>query len=230
MHPRRDRSLSALTPLADPVRRALYHVVADAGSPVDRDTAAEAAGISRPLAAFHLDKLVAAGLLEAEYRRRGERTGPGAGRPAKFYRRSTGLEVEVSLPPRRYDRVGEILARAIEALQGGDRAVRDQASATGRALASGVRPATVDQVVELLADQGYEPWIGDDGAVRLRNCPYHVLAEHHRDVVCGMNLALLDGVVAGVPERTAVLAPEPGSCCVVLEPTGSAAADEGGVA
>src|SRR5918911_20308 len=53
----------------------------------------------RDLAAFHLDKLVEAGLLEASFRRLGERRGPGAGRPAKLYRRGAG-EVAASLPPR----------------------------------------------------------------------------------------------------------------------------------
>src|SRR6476661_2344927 len=91
-------AIAAAAVLAEPVRRALYEHVADRDAPVDRDEAAAATGIGRPLAAFHLDRLVAAGLLEVEYRRRSGRTGPGAGRPAKFYRRTRGLNVDLSLP------------------------------------------------------------------------------------------------------------------------------------
>jgi predicted ArsR family transcriptional regulator len=76
-----DRDLAAIGLLKDPVRRALYGHVVAAGGEVSRDQAAEAAGVARSLAAFHLDKLVEAGLLEATFRRlgnrRGRRTGPG---------------------------------------------------------------------------------------------------------------------------------------------------------
>ena len=92
----------------------LYSFVVAQPEPVDRDAAAAGAGIGRPLAAFHLDRLAAAGLLEVEYHRRSGRTGPGAGRPAKFYRRARGLETSVSLPPRHYDDLAEILAEGIE--------------------------------------------------------------------------------------------------------------------
>jgi len=98
-----DDALDRLAPLADPVRRTLYAFVVAQPEAVDRDAAAAGVGVGRPLAAFHLDRLAAAGLLEVEYHRRSGRTGPGAGRPAKFYRRARGLETSVSLPPRRYD-------------------------------------------------------------------------------------------------------------------------------
>ncbi|HEX2156941.1 MAG TPA: helix-turn-helix domain-containing protein, partial [Actinomycetes bacterium] len=96
-----DRDLAAIGLLQDPVRRALYGHVAAAGGEVSRNQAAEAVGVQRGLAAFHLDKLVEAGLLEASFRRLGERRGPGAGRPAKLYRRASG-EVAAILPPRTY--------------------------------------------------------------------------------------------------------------------------------
>src|SRR6185436_682791 len=109
-----DDALDRLAPLADPVRRSLYAFVVAQPEAVDRDTAAAGVGIGRPLAAFHLDRLAAAGLLEVEYHRRSGRSGPGAGRPAKFYRRQRGRETSVSLPPRRYDEVAEILAEGVE--------------------------------------------------------------------------------------------------------------------
>ena len=58
--------LEKLAPLADKVRRRLYEHVVAQGAPVDRDAAAGALGIGRPLAAFHLDRLAEAGLLDVE--------------------------------------------------------------------------------------------------------------------------------------------------------------------
>ncbi|MFC7642835.1 helix-turn-helix domain-containing protein [Streptosporangium lutulentum] len=69
-----------MTTLQDPVRRAVYDYVAAQGREVGRNEAAEAVGVQRTLAAFHLDKLVEAGLLEANFRRLTEKTGPGSGR------------------------------------------------------------------------------------------------------------------------------------------------------
>ena len=106
--------LTALTVLGEPSRRALYDHVAAAGSPVSREQAAQAVGMPVHSAKFHLDRLVDEGLLEVEFKRLSGRSGPGAGRPTKLYRRS-GRTVDVSLPPRRYDLAGAILAEAIDA-------------------------------------------------------------------------------------------------------------------
>lgn len=63
---------------------------------MSRAEAADAVGVARTLAAFHLGKLVDAGLLEVAHRRLTGRSGPGAGRPAKvggdrFCRAEIGL-------------------------------------------------------------------------------------------------------------------------------------------
>ena len=57
-----------------------------------------------------------------------------------------------------------------------------------------------------------------DGAIRLRNCPFHQLAAEHRDLVCGMNLALIEGLVAGLGanDLQPALDPQPEHCCVVI--------------
>src|ERR671928_2168041 len=94
-----DQQLTGLAGLGDPLRRALYRYVAERGVPVSREDAAAAVGISRPLAAYHLDKLIDDGLLEARYQRRSGRRGPGAGRPAKHYVRAD-RQLELSLPAR----------------------------------------------------------------------------------------------------------------------------------
>lgn len=220
--------LSALGALIEPLRRRVYEYVASLNAEVSRDGVASALGVARSVAAFHLDKLVDAGLLDVDYRRPPGRRGPGAGRPAKWYRRVAG-EVTVSVPERRYDLAAELLARAVEG--GGDveGVLADVAWRHGRAIASGLfsasnevpadaaRPALVGHVVELLARYGYEPRVSGS-VVTMANCPFHALAEEHRDLVCHMNHALLSGVVeeAGLSPACAQLDPEPGRCCVTI--------------
>ena len=221
--------LDRLAPLAEPVRRRLYDFVVEQGEPVDRDAAAAGVGIGRPLAAFHLDRLVAGGLLDVVFRRRSGRTGPGAGRPAKFYVRAPGEEVAVSLPPRSYDTAAEILAEGLErpGAEAARRAVLDAARERGHALtrdATGSSPA--EALLETLRREGYEPFLDADGVVRLRNCPFHVLAASHRELTCAMNYALLDGAAEAVGRAGYRAEPQPreGLCCVAFVPDSDAAA------
>ncbi|MFC7111507.1 helix-turn-helix transcriptional regulator [Nonomuraea rubra] len=198
--------LEALALLHDPVRRSLYDVVASRGGDVGRGEAAEAAGVSRTLAGHHLDKLVEAGLLESGFRQQ-ERKGPGSGRPAKVYRRARG-ERSVSLPPRDYVTLASVLAGVVEALGAEERA-EEVARGAGAAIAEGRRGEPVERV---LGERGYEPY-AEGGKVRLRNCPFHVLAEEQPLLVCSMNLALCQGLLEGLgddPGRAA-LDPRPGS-------------------
>jgi predicted ArsR family transcriptional regulator len=213
-----DDAIERLAPLADPVRRALYAYVAEQAEAVDRDAAATAVGIGRPLAAFHLDRLVAAGLLEAEYHRRSGRSGPGAGRPAKFYRRARGVETSVSLPPRHYDEVAGILAEGIEGAPAARAAALEAAARHGHALAATIGAHDRAGLIEGLAARGYEPIQGDAGVVRLRNCPFDRLATDHRALTCSLNLAMLDALAGDVPEAGLEAQPVPpqGSCCVAL--------------
>ncbi len=216
-------SLDRLAVLAEPVRRRLYDYVVAQPMPVDRDEAARALAIGRPLAAFHLDRLVAGGLLQVEFHRRSGRTGPGAGRPAKFYRRAAGHQVDVSLPPRRYSLAAEILADGLDRSgdAGAAASVLEAARATGDRLAASIEPsAGRDGLMDVLRENGYEPFDDVDGAIRLRNCPFHALAEHHRQMTCSMNLALLASVAAHVPAAGLVAEPRPadGLCCVAFVP------------
>jgi predicted ArsR family transcriptional regulator len=212
-----DRDLAAIGLLQEPVRRALYAHVAAAGGEVSRNQAAEAVGVQRGLAAFHLDKLVEAGLLEVTFRRLGERRGPGAGRPAKLYRRAAG-EVAASLPPRSYQTAAHLLAEAVEEA-GADLVLQAAARRSGRD--AGRRLATARpsgrEVEPVLADRGYEPF-RDGAALRLRNCPFANLASEFPVLVCAMNLALLEGLLDGLgqPAGRAVMDPAPGRCCVAV--------------
>jgi predicted ArsR family transcriptional regulator len=206
--------------LSEPVRRRLYELVARTGTPVDRDAAATQVGIGRPLAAFHLDRLVRAGLLEVEFRRRSGRTGPGAGRPAKFYVRPADQEISVELPPRSYDVAAEILATGVERAGAAQAraSVMEVARERGQAMAEGEGASR--GLLPMLEMQGYEPFVDDDGVVRLRNCPFHALVDEHRELTCAMNHALLDGAAAAVASSgfRAVSDPREGLCCVAFLP------------
>ena len=213
--------ISVIAALDDPVRRSLYDYVAARGDGVSRSDAAAATGIQRTLAAFHLDRLAEAGLVEVTFARPAGRSGPGAGRPAKLYRRAAA-EHQVSVPPRDYQTAAELLAEVVD-MTGAEpelqRSARSRGAAAGRAArrqSSG--QADDDLVTGTLAAQGYQPY-RDGGDVRLRNCPFHLLASRHPPLICGMNLALLEGLLAGAAAGglTARLDPRPEECCVVLE-------------
>lgn len=219
--------LTAVSSLEDPVRARLYQIVSAGTEPTGRDEAAAAAGIGRPLAAYHLDRLVDLGLLTATYQRPEGRTGPGAGRPAKLYSRS-GYEFAVNVPPREYELAARLLAVAVESDTAGRSraALRDAARQHGANLASQSRPGvSPGQAVQMaLAGHGFEPWREEDGAIRLRNCPFHQLAALHPDLVCGMNLALIEGLIDGLGAAAmhADLDPGPGRCCVAITTAGPA--------
>jgi predicted ArsR family transcriptional regulator len=224
-----DQQLAGLAGLGDPLRRALYRHVAERGEPVSRDDAATAAGISRPLAAYHLDKLVHDGLLQARYQRRSNRRGPGAGRPAKHYVRAPN-PIELSLPTRDYAALADLLASAIEAdPTGAAQAALHHAAATlgatlGAQAANHPSPGSdPDQaraaLRRTLAARGYEPSQDPDGTIRLRNCPFDRIATHHRQLVCAANHAMLQALTDHLdsdPPLQATLDPQPQHCCVAL--------------
>lgn len=201
--------------LGDPVRRRLYRHVAAGPDWVGRDAAAQAVGISRSLAAFHLDKLVDAGLLTASFRRLSERTGPGAGRPAKVYRRAEG-EYAVSVPSRSYGAVSRLLAEVVDRA-GLDREL--QAAAREAGVSDGAAVGSEGDLVGVLRTRGYQPfWEG--ATLRLNNCPFRAVAEEFPALVCGMNLALVEGLLAGHVESegwSVAMDPHPGGCCVALK-------------
>jgi predicted ArsR family transcriptional regulator len=209
--------VDAVATLGDGVRRALYEYVAARREPVGRDDAAAAVGVKRPLAAYHLDRLARQGLLDVTYARPEGRTGPGAGRPGKLYARAA-TEFDVSLPPRQYETAARLLVEAVDATRDEATmdALRTAARRAGERLAAGAgdRPG----LLAVLRDAGYEPYETAGGEVRLANCPFHHLAADHTELVCGMNLALLEP--AAMPGVRAVLDPRPGECCVAFQPAG----------
>jgi predicted ArsR family transcriptional regulator len=209
--------LAGLAALEDPVRRRLYDYVCERDEAVGRDEAARATTISRSLAAYHLDKLARHGLLRASYRRADGRTGPGAGRPAKLYERPE-REIGVSIPPRDYELAAHLLAHAVAE---GEDAARAAARERGRELArddGNDRRSRPGALQTLLRERGYQPVEEPDGTLRLRNCPFHTIAVSHPELVCGFNLALLEGVLDGLgrSQDDARLDTQPGRCCVAI--------------
>lgn len=209
------RSIGAL---ADELRREMYLFIRGRGAPVSREEAAQQVGISTKLAAFHLDKLVDEGLLKAHYARRPGRGGPGAGRSSKLYQPAEG-SVAVSLPPRAYDLIGQLLLRTLEtklAEESPEVAARRVGYECGVDLGrSARRPVRVE---DILRDVGFEPR-DEVGRLVLANCPFHALAETNRELICGLNHAFVSGLLDGAAEttHTAVLDPGDGRCCVTIE-------------
>jgi predicted ArsR family transcriptional regulator len=208
--------------LADPLRRDLYLYVCAQDHPVSSDEAAD--GLDLPLhkAKFHLNRLADEGLLDVEFARLTGRSGPGAGRPSKLFRRGA-REIAVSLPEREYELAGRLMAEAIAASADDGTPVLDAlgrvAAEHGRTLARGTdapeATSALQRACMALAEHGYEPRIEADGAT-LTNCPFHALAESHTDLVCQMNLALVDALVEEIGDVDAHLDPAEGRCCVTL--------------
>jgi predicted ArsR family transcriptional regulator len=210
----RSKRIATVAALDDPVRRAVFDFVAGSGSAVSRDATAQELGLSRRVAAMHLDRLAEVGLLSVEFRRLHDRTGPGAGRPSKLYRR-TADEVDVSVPTRQYELVAELFVSATaESLETGAH-LREVLSR--RAYEAGVALGQDGADMRtMLEELGYEPRATDGGhSLELANCPFHRIAREHTDLVCGVNVRLLQGLADTQASPPPVeLDPRPSCCCV----------------
>ena len=218
-------AVAAVAALDDPVRAALYRHARAAESPVTREEAAAAVGISRKLAAFHMDKLVACGLLEPAPAGTPRRVG----RAPKRYRPTGGVSVQV--PPREHDLLAGILIEAVLASPAGEsapvavlRVARERGAALGAAERERSRPGRLGPEralalsEDVLARHGYEP-ARSEGCVRLSNCTFHPLAAKAPDLVCHLNQEFVTGILAGLHADSAadaVLAPHAGECCVQI--------------
>lgn len=225
-------ALARLALLADPARAELHRLVRAGDAGLTREEAATATGISRSLAAFHLDRLAEAGLVTVTYERRSGRSGPGAGRPAKIYRRAAE-PLEVSVPPRRYELAARLLAQAMSrqlaAGQDASSALDEVARAHGVVLGKRARKqagrrtsrtARQEAGRAVLEEAGFEP-IDREERLVLRNCPFEALVQAQRELVCGMNRSLMEGIIEGLALEgiEASFEPRPGACCVVWTPT-----------
>lgn len=211
----RQRGIGAVAALDDPLRLRLLSLVRASDRPLSRDAAAAAIEVPRSTAAFHLDRLVEAGLLVVDFQRASGKTGPGSGRPAKMYAAAQG-EIDVTVPERHYDLMGDLLATALEQADGAVSALDALRDASSTAGAEAGAAAT--SIGELLDQTGYEPAAGPDG-VTLTNCPFHRLAQKHTQIVCTANHAFLCAAAAALGEdpNKVILAPQPGGCCVRIK-------------
>ncbi|MFS4091991.1 helix-turn-helix transcriptional regulator [Streptomyces sp. AF1A] len=227
-------SLTSLAALGDATRRRMFAFIRQTRRPVTREEVADGLGISRKLAAFHLDKMVAAGLLQAGYE-------PPAGirkvgRRPKVYE-PVAEAIAVSIPERRYGMLADVLTEAVLTETEGESA-RDAALRVayrrgedlGGAERERTRPGRLGAergltlAAETLEEFGFEPERTAPGLLRLRNCPFHPLAAKAPELVCGVNQAFLAGFLHGLgsDRTTAVLAPRPDACCVELRGDGAA--------
>ncbi len=232
-----DPAISAVAALDDVLRRGMYVFIRRARRPVTRDEAAGSVGISRKLAAFHLDKLVDAGLLRARYEAVG---GPRkVGRTPKVYE-PTDTEIQVTIPERRHEVLANILMEAVltesdgeNARQATIRVAGQRGEELGTTERAQRRPGrlgaerTLTLAEGILARHGFEPTRESPTCVRLRNCPFHPLAAQAPDLVCGINHAFLAGMLTGLDTTSvhAVLIPRTSECCVELRSATCHAAD-----
>jgi predicted ArsR family transcriptional regulator len=224
------RDAAGIGALADPLRRQLYQYVCSQPAPVSRDQAADALGIARHQAKFHLDRLETEGMLETAFARLTGRSGPGAGRTSKLYRRAR-RDIAVSLPHREYELAGRLMAEAIagseatgvSAAEVLHKLAHDYGRTIGdAAVTDGPRtPHDAESALELtaavLAQHGYQPRRVDD-EVQLANCPFHALAQQQTELACGMIHALVCGVAEALTPHSprARLEPHAERCCVVV--------------
>ena len=218
-------AVAGLSSLDEPLRRRLYDYVCEQAAPVSREQASAAADIGRTLAAYHLDKLAQAGLLSTHYQRPQGALGPRPGRPAKLYRRSE-REFSVSVPPRDYELLANLLVQSVRRDPTGtvrnamgeaaEQAGRDAAVTARSTQSANEDPTTI--LTHALRSRGYQPSVGANCEIELRNCPFHRIAQAHQDIVCGLNLRLIQGLVeeSGGNRSQTTLAPLPGRCCVVI--------------
>jgi predicted ArsR family transcriptional regulator len=218
--------LGALAALAAPLRRAIYEFVLSRDEPIERDDAATAVQTGRPVATFHLEKLVAAGLLEVAPP---EVEGRGRGRPAKRYQVRLPSP-DLSVPPRNYGLFGKILRRSDRGRSSSRdprllAAAREIGGEIGRDIRSGAgRRGPVTALVRALSELAYEPKL-DGATIRLRNCPVRAIADEAPEQTCALNLALLEGLVHSADAHAFAAVPDPAprrsACCVLirLEPT-----------
>ncbi|MGV9992891.1 helix-turn-helix transcriptional regulator [Streptomyces sp. NPDC003374] len=231
--PAGDAVIDSVSVLGEDSRRRMFAFIRRARRPVTRDEAAASVGISRKLAAFHLDKLVDAGLLRARY------AAPDGvrrvGRQPKVYE-ATDAQITLNIPDRRHELLAGLLIDAVldegrdeNALEAAVRVARRRGQELGEAERDRARPGRLGAergltVCErLLDEQGYEPFRESPTGLRLRNCPFHPLAARAPELVCAMNRAFLAGCLdgLGVGGIDAVLDPRPGECCVRLAPVGT---------
>jgi predicted ArsR family transcriptional regulator len=124
------------------------------------------------------------------------------------------------VPPRAYEAAAALLAETVEQA-GADltlqAAAREMGERAGRQRHADAATDGRETIMEVLDELGYEPYL-DGPAVRMRNCPFHALSQRFPPLICGMNHALITGLLTGLDAQScqARLEPAERRCCVAI--------------
>ncbi len=214
--------------LASPVRRRLVDALAhaDAAAATPGFTAAELGtemGLHVTTVRFHLDQLVAAGLVESAVRRDG-----GAGRPRKVYSLAPGSldDVDARAEADHLRLLSGLLAstltegvtgHTITPAEAGRRWALQHVSpdlASPPADTPGKWLGKLAQMIDVLQEWGYTPELrtsegGRVAEVTLAHCPFLDLARANPAVVCGIHRGLIAGSLAQLGEPGTRVSLEP---------------------
>lgn len=215
-------SISDLTSaLGDPTRRAVYIAIRESTGPMSTAGIAELFDIHPNVARHHLDKLAADGYLDVTHRRPNGRTGPGAGRPAKYYAVSS-KQIDVHFPTHRHDVLSDMLVRIIDRIapdnirevaeQVGTEVGRELAGEIGSPEDTGYEGA-VKAVVRAMTGIGFG--VSSDVAgqrLLMSHCPFGDTAAAHPEVVCSLDRGMVRGLMGSLEHACEpVLHPAAGS-------------------
>jgi len=182
--------------LAGISRSRLVAALREADGPLDIRELADAVGLHPNTTREHLERLVAAGLVERETMRP-----VGRGRPAFRYRAARQLDEAAA-----YRALASVLATALahrpdagsSAAAAGEVWGQTVARSRGASRMPG-EPVTddpIDKLVEVLDDAGFAPQRGGQrGEIELHRCPFGELADDQGDVICGVHLGLIRGAL-----------------------------------
>jgi predicted ArsR family transcriptional regulator len=187
----RHRALSAAS------RVRMLHLVRQSGTGLTAAEVAEATGLHPGTVRAHLEQLTGSGLLT---RRRKPDGTPG--RPAWRYRAAAPSGTSSDRPYRDLAAalIGHLGQAEADPHAAGVRAGRSW----GRALAQGLgRVPPLEGLMRVLGRLGFDPEVvsGPDASpvvVHLRACPFLELAEASPDVVCGVHLGVIGGVLGAL--------------------------------
>jgi len=160
---------------------------------LDAEELAERLGVHVNTVRWHLGALAHADAVSST-----PRPHVGRGRPRIVYR-ATGADEEGTRDE--YRLLATVLSATLAVQTDGAAACEAAGREWGRYLVPRrlplARPSDDEActtVTTLLAEQGFRP-VAADGAVRMRRCPFHELAESRPEVVCAVHRGLIDGAL-----------------------------------
>ncbi|HEY5651427.1 MAG TPA: helix-turn-helix domain-containing protein [Acidimicrobiia bacterium] len=202
------QTISDLTSaLGDPTRRAVYIAIRESPEPMNAADIAALFDIHPNVARHHLDKLAGDGYLDVAHRRPNGRSGPGAGRPAKYYTVSA-KQIDVHFPTHRHDVLSDMLVRIIDRIAPDNiKEVAEEVGAeVGRELAGEIGSpddtgyeGAVRAVVRAMTGIGFG--VSSDVAgqrLLMSHCPFGETAAAHPDVVCSLDRGMVAGLMGSL--------------------------------